>query len=168
MARRSALRASDSDRERVADRLREATGEGRLLAEELEDRLGRALRARTYGELDALVADLPRPRERPQRNIPFWARGVIALVALVGVLALAALAAFVIAGVLATWVVWVAIGWMCFGRARVWDWHCRAGRWGREVRAGRWDESQGPTRWVRRLDSSRPSSRPPRRGSASL
>ena len=51
--------ASDLDRERVADRLRHAAAEGRLLAEELEDRLGAAFSARTYGQLDALVSDLP-------------------------------------------------------------------------------------------------------------
>ena len=61
MARRYSLRASDSDREDVAERLRAATAEGRLLAEELEERLEVALNARTYGELDALVVDLPAP-----------------------------------------------------------------------------------------------------------
>ena len=33
------LRVSDSDRDRVAERLRVAAGEGRLGADELEDRL---------------------------------------------------------------------------------------------------------------------------------
>jgi hypothetical protein len=60
MAERSILRASDADRERVAERLRHASTEGRLTAEELEERMHRALSARTYGELDGLVADLPR------------------------------------------------------------------------------------------------------------
>jgi hypothetical protein len=55
----SELRASDADRERVAERLRAAAGEGRLTAEELEERLERALTARTEGELVPLVADLP-------------------------------------------------------------------------------------------------------------
>ncbi|MGA2926373.1 MAG: DUF1707 domain-containing protein, partial [Solirubrobacteraceae bacterium] len=59
MGKRATLRASDADREQVADRLRRATAEGRLLAEELEDRLGVVFSARTYGELDAQVADLP-------------------------------------------------------------------------------------------------------------
>lgn len=43
----------------MADRLRGAATEGRLTAEELEDRLHHAFSARTYGELDPLVADLP-------------------------------------------------------------------------------------------------------------
>lgn len=61
MTRRALLRASDADREQIAERLRQAALEGRLLSDELEDRLGAALSARTYGELDALVADLPAP-----------------------------------------------------------------------------------------------------------
>lgn len=60
MARRSSILASDADRERVAERLRQAATEGRIMAHELEERLARALRARTYGELDLLVDDLPR------------------------------------------------------------------------------------------------------------
>ena len=61
------MRASDSDREVIVDRLRKAAGEGRLAAHELEERVGAALRASTYGELDATVADLPgrlAPRSR--------------------------------------------------------------------------------------------------------
>jgi hypothetical protein len=66
MAQRSGLKASDEDREHVAERLRKATAEGRLLASELEQRLATALRARTYGELDAVVSDLP--GDRPSRH----------------------------------------------------------------------------------------------------
>jgi hypothetical protein len=55
----SSLRASDADREVTAERLRHATTEGRLSADELEDRLGLLYASKTYGELDALVADLP-------------------------------------------------------------------------------------------------------------
>jgi Domain of unknown function (DUF1707) len=55
----SALRASDSDREQAAEHLRHATAEGRLTADELEERLDVLYRSRTYGELDGLVADLP-------------------------------------------------------------------------------------------------------------
>ena len=61
------MRASDADREHVAERLRNATAEGRLLASELEERLGAVFSARTYGELDAVVADLPR-REVSERR----------------------------------------------------------------------------------------------------
>jgi hypothetical protein len=47
VARYTALRASDADREAVAERLRQAAIEGRLDADELEQRLHVAFRART-------------------------------------------------------------------------------------------------------------------------
>jgi hypothetical protein len=53
------LRASDADRERTADTLRHAAGEGRLTVDELEERLSTVYEARTQRELDALVADVP-------------------------------------------------------------------------------------------------------------
>ena len=53
------LRAGDADRERVAERLRTALDEGRLNLYEYDDRLREAYAAKTYGELDALLADLP-------------------------------------------------------------------------------------------------------------
>jgi Domain of unknown function (DUF1707) len=71
MAENDGIRAADSDRERVADRLRDAAADGRLDSDELEERLERAFGARTYAELDALVADLPSPareRRRPPRR----------------------------------------------------------------------------------------------------
>lgn len=66
------MRASDADRERVISRLHTAATEGRIAAEELEQRVSTALKARTYGELDAVLHDLPAPRgrERPARNRP--------------------------------------------------------------------------------------------------
>jgi hypothetical protein len=56
---RAELRASHADRDQVVDLLRVAAGDGRLSAEELDDRLERALTARTYTELAALTVDLP-------------------------------------------------------------------------------------------------------------
>ena len=53
------LRASYADRDRVAEQLRIAAGDGRLDAEELDQRLEKALTARTYAELTALTRDLP-------------------------------------------------------------------------------------------------------------
>jgi hypothetical protein len=53
------IRASDADRERTMTLLREHHAEGRLTAEEFSDRVDRALAAKTIGELDALLADLP-------------------------------------------------------------------------------------------------------------
>src|SRR5262249_60709049 len=53
------LRVSHQDRDRAAELLRVAAGDGRLTAEELDERLEEALTARTYGELAALSRDLP-------------------------------------------------------------------------------------------------------------
>jgi hypothetical protein len=53
------LRASHADRDQVVELLRVAAGDGRLSPEELDDRLERALTARTYAELAPLTADLP-------------------------------------------------------------------------------------------------------------
>ena len=53
------LRASDEDRERAAAALREHLAVGRLTLEEFNDRLDRAYEARTTGELDELMTDLP-------------------------------------------------------------------------------------------------------------
>jgi hypothetical protein len=56
---RSELRASHEDRDRVVEVLRVSAGDGRLTAEELDERLELAMTARTYGELAKLVVDLP-------------------------------------------------------------------------------------------------------------
>lgn len=56
---RPQLRIGDAERDRVAEVLREAVAEGRLTLDELEDRLEAALAARTFADLDPLVADLP-------------------------------------------------------------------------------------------------------------
>jgi hypothetical protein len=53
------LRASDADRDRVADILRDALAEGRLTPEEHSQRLDLAYAAKTVGELQPLVRDLP-------------------------------------------------------------------------------------------------------------
>ncbi|MEU2787785.1 DUF1707 domain-containing protein [Streptomyces sp. NPDC007100] len=55
------LRASDADRDRVAEILRDALAEGRLAMEEFDERLTAAYQARTVGALRPLVADLPQP-----------------------------------------------------------------------------------------------------------
>ncbi|MFB6562449.1 DUF1707 domain-containing protein [Streptomyces sp. NPDC056400] len=59
------LRASDADRDRVAERLRDAVAEGRLDMEEFEERLDAAYKSRTYAELEPLTRDLPAPAGGP-------------------------------------------------------------------------------------------------------
>jgi hypothetical protein len=56
------VRASDGERQAVADRLNVAVGEGRLTLSEFTERVGAAYAARTQGELDLLVGDLPAGR----------------------------------------------------------------------------------------------------------
>jgi hypothetical protein len=70
----AAMRASDADRDAILSDLSEHFQAGRLTVEELDERTGRALAARTMGELGELVADLPgagtpaaaSPAERPR------------------------------------------------------------------------------------------------------
>jgi Domain of unknown function (DUF1707) len=53
-------RASDADRDRIAAALGDHLTVGRLTPEEFNERLDRAYAAKTLGELDDLMADLPR------------------------------------------------------------------------------------------------------------
>ena len=53
------LRAADSDRESVAAILREQHVAGRIDDDELQDRIERCYTAKTYADLDAVIADLP-------------------------------------------------------------------------------------------------------------
>ena len=74
--RRGNLRASDQERELFVDRLNKAHTEGRIGDDELEQRVGAALKARTYAELEATVADLPRSDRRTpahRRSAAGWA-----------------------------------------------------------------------------------------------
>ncbi|MFI9581272.1 DUF1707 domain-containing protein [Streptomyces sp. NPDC052236] len=59
-----AIRASDADRDRIADILRDALADGRLDAEEHSERIDAVYRAKTVGELEPLVRDLPTTRTR--------------------------------------------------------------------------------------------------------
>jgi uncharacterized RDD family membrane protein YckC len=77
MEPRERMRASDADRERAVAFLHDAATEGRLNADELDDRIAQAFAATTYGELDALVGDLPIPiPETPMRptRAGWWPR----------------------------------------------------------------------------------------------
>jgi hypothetical protein len=53
------MRASDSDREKVAEILRTAYAEGRLSLDEFDDRTTAAYASRTWGDLRGLTSDLP-------------------------------------------------------------------------------------------------------------
>src|ERR1700757_2467873 len=64
------LRASDADRERVADTLREAAGDGRLTMDELDERLDAVYAAKTYAELVPITRDLPDTGSAPHVPAP--------------------------------------------------------------------------------------------------
>jgi len=59
LANRLATRASDRDRDAVVQRMQEAFAEGRLDDTEFDERMRAALTARTHGDLDVLLTDLP-------------------------------------------------------------------------------------------------------------
>jgi len=81
------LRVSDADRADVADRLSKHYGDGRLDQAEFDERLERAMSAKTQGDLSGLLDDLPPlPAEGaapPPRTRHFLPR-VLVLVLLVG------------------------------------------------------------------------------------
>lgn len=121
MAHRSALRASDAERDLVADHLRRAAAEGRLQTDELEQRVEAALTARTYGQLERLLDDLPAPPAAPAppaRQTSSLARPALVFLAVV-VLAFALLsgdAARLVFGFMATWWIWLGVAWFFFVR----------------------------------------------------
>jgi Domain of unknown function (DUF1707) len=143
MASRTTLRASDGDRERVIERLRQAATEGRLLTEELEQRLETALSARTYGQLDALVADLPGRRllvPRETRRLA-WVPPALGLVIVIPmVLAVLAAVVLTLAGVVTMWWLWLLAGWWFFGHPRRRIYGARYGR--SQHRCGSWRASR--------------------------
>jgi hypothetical protein len=72
----SQMRISDADRQRVADVLRDAAGDGRIDLDELEERLELTFQAKTYGELVPITLDLQAagpvtpPAAAPVRRTP--------------------------------------------------------------------------------------------------
>jgi hypothetical protein len=103
------LRASDGDRERTVDELRAHSADGRLTVEELEERVQRALAARTIGELAELTRDLPEqpPRPAPPRRRRADVRAFLAVMALL-------IAIWALTGAGYFWPVWPLIGWGFF------------------------------------------------------
>ena len=55
------IRVSDADRNAVAERLAAHYGDGRLDQAEFDERVSRAMSAKTLGDLDGLFDDLPDP-----------------------------------------------------------------------------------------------------------
>jgi hypothetical protein len=121
--RRPELRAADGDRQRVAEQLRRAHDEGRLDLDEFDERVTAAWAARTYGDLDALTADLPPeptvrapaplrgssatvPPHGPDRGaVSAWATASLVNVLIWGVVSVA------VVGPVYPWWIWVAGPW---------------------------------------------------------
>lgn len=120
------LRASDADREEIVTRLHKAATEGRIASDELEQRVAAALKARTYADLDATVADLPRqPSRRPGRDVrrrptAGWALTVVKQYPLLLVLALpvVAVTAAMILAATVMWAVLMVVVMVLGGRPR--------------------------------------------------
>lgn len=64
------VRASDAERDRAEARLKHHYAVGRLTLPELEERVGAAYGARTRGQLDALLEDLPSEAAESTRSAP--------------------------------------------------------------------------------------------------
>ncbi|HEX5194820.1 MAG TPA: DUF1707 domain-containing protein [Solirubrobacteraceae bacterium] len=83
MVRAADQRASDADRDEVVELLRRAAGEGRIGHDELDERVAKALSARTYRELNATVDDIPRQRGTrgrgmsARRGVATWALSAV-------------------------------------------------------------------------------------------
>ena len=104
------LRAGDREREAVAEQLRDHAAAGRLSLAELEERLGRALTARTRRDLRDLVDDLPALAPAPPHPVSARAhRGPAIRAWLVTSVALVVL--WALTGADAFWPVWPILGW---------------------------------------------------------
>jgi|SRR5215472_7565776 len=132
------MRVSHAERTEVADRLSKHYGDGRLDEEEFNERLDRAMKAKTQSDLDGLFDDLPEPqgarpvarqntqvRPRPPSALPR-----IAFLALVAVLAIMVGQALAHAFFFPFWgfwplghVPWLLIGILVFLWWRFARWH---------------------------------------------
>ena len=107
------LRAADADRERTTETLRVAAADGRLNAEELDERVGAALSARTHAELAPLVADLPVPEPAAERRSRTPRRGGSERAAFLATAAVL-VAIWALTGAGYFWPVWPILGWGVF------------------------------------------------------
>src|ERR1051326_8221952 len=109
---RSDLRVGDADRQAVVSELQRHYVDGRLTSEELSERVAEALKARTFGELAALLNDLPALAEAPPEPAPTTWHSQLASQPLG--------AALILIGVLAMLWMFVALGSHHFGFFPFW------------------------------------------------
>ena len=106
------LRASDADRERVVELLREHYGAGRLSEEELSERLEAVYGVRTMSELGALTADLPsRPELGGGRRRGALGTSVRIHLAVYVVVNVMLIGIWVASGGGYFWPIWPILGW---------------------------------------------------------
>lgn len=72
MVRNAEIRCSDADRDATAAALRQHLADGRITVDEFGERLDRAFAARTYGDLAAVMVDLPRTPSVPTGSSSSW------------------------------------------------------------------------------------------------
>lgn len=110
---RGDIRASDADRDRVVEALRDHAAAGRLTTDELEARTDHALAARHLGDLNRLLRDLPRIepsrrsvvlREMAWRSYEMHLRFYVLVIGML-------VAMWALAGGGHFWPVWPALGW---------------------------------------------------------
>jgi hypothetical protein len=114
------LRASDAEREQTADALRRHHSDGRLTDDEFEQRVGHCYQARTVGELDRLLVDLPSGDRDLLRHGVGGGRVLLA-----GAGRGLPLPALILGGVVALWVVGSILGALLtpFGGVGGWGHH---------------------------------------------
>lgn len=133
------LRIGDAERDRMTESLHEHFAQGRLTAEELDERLSATLAAKTVGDLRAVDRDLPQPaspapvyqpggqgmRFRPRPFVfafPVFAFTLLVLGAFTHTWAL-----FGVARVF--FILWLVMAFLGFRRARHWHRHHPAAHW---------------------------------------
>ena len=122
------LRASDRDRGAVSTILQDEYVSGRLTPDEFQERLDRCLHAKTYIELDELIADFPHDEPATPRRRSFRpARFMLVPVALIALIALSG-----------GRIGWVAVPLFVFVvRPLVWHSRGRRAAWGPSPRSNR-------------------------------
>jgi hypothetical protein len=118
------LRVGDEERDAVGEILRRRHLEGRLDTDEFQARLERCLAAKTYAELDALIADFPRERDERRRGAAPGRRPWPLPFLLVPLIVIAAIA-------FGGHVAWLAVPLFFFLVVRPLVWGTWGGRYGR-------------------------------------
>ena len=104
---------SDRERERAVVLLRDGGAEGRLTPQELEERVERALGARTRGELASVIGDLPdgAAATKPARAVHGGRSAMRRQVAIYAAVNLLLVVVWAVSGAGYFWPVWPLLGW---------------------------------------------------------